>query len=92
MSAGFTENETPWRQRLAYYTEGEVALGCHYTVRLGVNPGELLDFLLGWTTLDIYGDDLEHAKRSSKGPVSAGKENITPRSEQKTKILDPCKL
>ena len=28
------------------------------TFRAGVNVGELIDFLLGWTTLDIFGDDL----------------------------------
>jgi hypothetical protein len=27
-------------------------------LRVGFNPGELVDFLLGWTTLDIYNDDL----------------------------------
>ena len=28
------------------------------TLRFGFNPGELLDFILGWFTIDIYGDDL----------------------------------
>lgn len=41
-----------------YYTQLEVAAGLGYTVRLGFNPGELLDFLLGWTTIDIFGDDV----------------------------------
>jgi len=41
-----------------YYTQLEVAAGLWYTVRLGLNPGELLDFLLGWTTIDIFGDDV----------------------------------
>jgi hypothetical protein len=41
----------------AYYSQIEVVAGLLFTVRAGVNPGELLDFLLGWTTLDIYGDD-----------------------------------
>ena len=31
----------------------------HPQARLGLNPGELLDFGLGWTTLDIFADDLE---------------------------------
>jgi len=44
----------PWY----YYTQFEVCLGCLRGIRLGVNPGELLDFLLGWTTLDIFSDDL----------------------------------
>jgi hypothetical protein len=42
-----------------YYTQLEVAVGVGGTLRLGFNPGELLDFLLGWTTLDIFRDDLE---------------------------------
>ncbi len=42
----------------SYYTQVEVIAGIGGSLRLGFNPGELLDFLLGWTTLDIYGDDL----------------------------------
>lgn len=41
-----------------YYTQLEVFAGLVYGVRVGFNPGELIDFLLGWTTLDIYNDDL----------------------------------
>ena len=29
-------------------------------VRLEINLGELLDFVLGWTTLDIFNDDIGH--------------------------------
>lgn len=28
-------------------------------LRFGVDPCQIADFVLGWTTLDIYGDDLE---------------------------------
>lgn len=41
-----------------YYTEIVVQGGLIYGLRLGFNPVELLDFLLGWTTIDIYGDDV----------------------------------
>ena len=41
-----------------YYTQIEVAAGVVGTLRLGFNPGELLDFVLGWFCIDIYGDDL----------------------------------
>lgn len=41
-----------------YYTQVEAVLGLGISLRLGINPGELLDFILGWTTLDIYADDL----------------------------------
>ncbi len=37
------------------------------TLGLGFNPGELLDFILGWTTLDIFKDDIEKGGR--KGDV-----------------------
>ena len=45
-----------------YWTEIEACVGLGGTLRLGFNPGELLDFILGWTTLDIFGDDLESKK------------------------------
>jgi hypothetical protein len=35
------------------------------TLRLGLSGGQLLDFLLGWTTLDIAGDDALTARRRS---------------------------
>jgi len=41
-----------------YYTQAEMAVGIGGTIRLGFNPGELLDFILGWTTIDIFKDDL----------------------------------
>lgn len=40
-----------------YWTNIEVSGGALIGMRVGFNPGELLDFLLGFTTLDIYGDD-----------------------------------
>jgi hypothetical protein len=43
---------------LPYYTQIEVVAGALGGLRLGFNPGELVDFLLGWATLDIYNDDL----------------------------------
>ena len=52
-----------------YYTQIEVVLGAFGTLRLGFNPGELLDFILGWTTIDIYSDDLEWRKRQSNQPI-----------------------
>ncbi len=48
-----------------FYTQIEVVLGLGATIRLGFNPGELLDFFLGWFTIDIYNDDLEWKKRKS---------------------------
>lgn len=51
--------KTTWnREIMPYYTQLEVAVGLLGTVRIGVNLGELLDFILGWTTLDMFGDDI----------------------------------
>ena len=41
-----------------FYTEIEVMAGFIFSVHAGANVGELLDFVLGWTGIDIYGDDL----------------------------------
>jgi len=40
-----------------FYTQIEIAGGLCFTARVGLNPGELLDFFLGWAHVDIYGDD-----------------------------------
>jgi len=54
------------RHSLPYYTQIEVAAGLGPTIRLGFNPGELVDFLLGWFTIDIFADDIgnDDAKRT----------------------------
>lgn len=47
------------RAKIPYYTQVEVAGGFFIVgARAGFNPGELVDFLLGWTTLDIFDDDI----------------------------------
>jgi hypothetical protein len=43
----------------AYWSQIEVVVGLGLAVRLGLNPGELLDFFLGWFGVDIYSDDRE---------------------------------
>ena len=43
---------------LSHYSQIEAVGGFVWTVRLGFNPGELLDFLLGWFGIDIFKDDL----------------------------------
>ena len=45
----------------SYYTQLEVAVGVLGTVRLGLNPGEFMDFILGFTTIDVFNDDLAAA-------------------------------
>jgi hypothetical protein len=41
-----------------YWTQFEVVADVGIGIRAGVNPGEILDFILGWTTLDIFHDDI----------------------------------
>jgi hypothetical protein len=55
----------------SYWTQIEAVMGIGGTLRLGFNPGELLDFILGWTTIDIYGDDLEAKKQKEKSNQSS---------------------
>ena len=40
-----------------YFTQIDFSTGLYFGVRIGINPGELLDFILGWFTIDIYDDD-----------------------------------
>ncbi len=47
-----------------YYTQIEAVVALGPSVRLGFNPGELLDFILGFTTLDIAGDDKAAQERA----------------------------
>lgn len=56
-----------------YYTQVEVVIAIGGSLRLGLNPGELLDFVIGWTTLDLYGDDL-HRTGVIHTPESKGAE------------------
>ena len=67
---GYSRTECP----PYYYTQVEAAIGFGGTLRLGFNPGELLDFLLGWTTLDIYGDDLEARREREERKKAKEKE------------------
>jgi hypothetical protein len=55
----------------AFYTQVEASAGLGLMVRVGFNPGEMLDFLLGWTTADIYGDDLAPSGRTAPAPGTA---------------------
>lgn len=64
-------NEEDEKKRLAppyYFTQLEVMAGVFGGIRVGVNPGELLDFLLGTATIDIFDDDLSAraARQTSK--------------------------
>ncbi len=52
-----SEGSSDFLAPLSYYTDIQLSIGLYFGLRIGLNPGELLDFLLGWTTLDFMGDD-----------------------------------
>jgi len=52
-------------------TQVELDVGLFYSIRLGFNPGELLDFLLGLAGADIYLDDVETDDAGSPDPAAA---------------------
>ncbi len=43
----------------SYYTQIECIIGIGPTLRVGFNPGELFDFVLGFVGIDFFNDDLE---------------------------------
>lgn len=64
--AGTTANDifTPFFNRLEfdyrapyYYTQLEAVIGVGLTFRIGLNPGEAVDFVLGWFGIDLFFDD-----------------------------------
>jgi len=67
-------SSTKW----AYNTQIEVAVGLGGTLRLGFNPGELVDFILGWTTIDIYSDDLKVKKQTMEQSNQALNRTVDP--------------
>ncbi len=59
-------------ETFAYSTQIETVIGLGPSVRIGVNPGELLDFLLGWGTLDILHDDLNKIAEHNLHDLQSG--------------------
>lgn len=49
-----------------YYLQFDVFAGLLGCIRVGFNLGELVDFLLGWFTIDIFNDDLGSRERQTK--------------------------
>ena len=49
-----------------YFTQIDITCAALVGVHVGFNPGELVDFLLGWFGLDICNDDLSVARQEKK--------------------------
>jgi hypothetical protein len=54
-----------------YLTQVEAQIGLLLMFRIGLNPGEALDFLLGWFGLDLFADDA--AERAATPPAESGR-------------------
>jgi len=62
-----SDGQDPYPSQL---TQIEIVAGAIITMRAGFNPGELLDFILGWFNIDIYNDDLEKQNKIEQPPAS----------------------
>lgn len=56
----------------------EATFGLGVGVRAGVNVAEILDFILGWTTLDICGDDIAAEERREAKALEESKKADNP--------------
>ena len=75
----------------ARWTQIEVAAGLLGGVRLGFNPGELLDFVLGFFGIDIYNDDLAHKENKPKSHAeTAVTATPTPHAESAEGAKEPA--
>jgi len=65
-----TEKDAPLPpgMRAKYLTQVEVVGGLVVTLRLGLNVGEIVDFVLGWASVDIFGDDLRDGQEAEAEP------------------------
>jgi len=46
------------KRNYGFYTQVEGTVGVIVSIRVGVNPGELVDLLLGFAGVDLIGDDV----------------------------------
>jgi hypothetical protein len=73
----------PSRPCPPYFTQIEISVAIGLSLRFGLNPGELLDFVLGLTTLDIYADDsksvagADHSTHLTCKPVFISREFVS---------------
>ena len=60
---GFMGKRVKLEYPAPYFTQFEAVVGLGLSVRAGVNPGELVDFVLGFAGIDIYSDDIGVKKK-----------------------------
>lgn len=69
-----------------YFTQIEFSCGAYFGLKVGVNPGEILDFIAGFFFIDIYRDDAPYPdmriRELQKSPYWQGLD-----SESREKII-----
>lgn len=60
------EKIKPFGYPKTYLYQIEFTIGIYYGLRVGFNPSELLDFILGFTTYDLNDDDLNPKDKSKE--------------------------
>ena len=72
----------------ARWTQIEVAAGLLGGVRLGFNPGELLDFVLGFFGVDLYDDDVAGLPPDERTPAQVRFDEALARMEEEAKAAE----
>ena len=72
-----------------YWFRVEAQGSCIIGARCGINVGELADFILGWSTIDIFADDVE-SKRANAIKIKI--ERLPPSGDNALVVLSRAKL
>lgn len=68
----------------------EAAVGVGVGARVGFNPAEFMDFIMGWTTLDICSDDIRTMDRKEAKEFQKSKNaDNQPPEDAARKLADP---
>lgn len=84
-SGGFRE-AGDWRRLAPRYTQIEFAIGLWGGIRFGMNFGELIDFLVGWTTVDIFDDDEPAPPVEWEAPIEAPVSDVDSQLEPESDV------
>ena len=71
LPTGWYDTDSMSKLPLHYFTQIEVTAGAGLGFRVGFNPGELVDFILGWATLDLFKDDVVKFEKTNIGGIGS---------------------
>ncbi len=81
------EKIKPFGYPKTYLYQIEFTIGIYYGLRVGINPSEFLDFILGFTTYDLNDDDLNPKDKSKEAnKIEFLKANSTTENEKANKL------